>query len=42
VGFSVGVYLIYMQCELKLIDQNEYGVEGFVVFSLGVIMWEFI
>jgi hypothetical protein len=32
VSFSVGAYLIYMQCELKLIVQNEYGVEGFVDF----------
>jgi hypothetical protein len=32
VSFRVGVYLIYIQCELKLIVQNEYGVEGFVGF----------
>jgi hypothetical protein len=32
VSFSVGVYLIYMQYELKLIVQNEYGEEGFVGF----------
>jgi hypothetical protein len=32
VSFSVRVYLIYMQCELKLIVQDEYGVEGFVGF----------
>jgi hypothetical protein len=38
VSFSVEVYLIYMQCELKLMDQNEYGVGDLCVFSLGVIM----
>jgi hypothetical protein len=34
-SFSVGVYLIYMQCELKLIVQNKYGVEEFVSFWFG-------